>query len=141
VTVNGRIPDAFPVRAGERIRLRLVNAANARIFGLEFDGHRPVVIACDGQPVEPHAPEGGRVVLGPAMRADLILDMTGEPGAPHRVVDTFYRGLEYRLLDLAYTDLPPLRAEPPEAEPRLPANPVPEPDLGNAGRHEVALGG
>src|SRR3546814_2254664 len=45
VTVNGRVPDTFAVRAGERVRLRLINAANARIFGLEFDGHRPTVIA------------------------------------------------------------------------------------------------
>jgi FtsP/CotA-like multicopper oxidase with cupredoxin domain len=36
VTVNGRILESFPVRAGERVRLRLINAGNARIFGLEF---------------------------------------------------------------------------------------------------------
>ena len=85
VTVNGRVPEIFPVRAGERLRLRLINAANARIFGLEFHGHRPRMIALDGQPVEPHEPEGGRVVLGPAMRADLVLDMSGRPGgALHR---------------------------------------------------------
>ena len=80
VTVNGRILETFAVRAGERMRLRLINAANARIFGLEFQDHRPMVIALDGQPVEPHEPEGGRVVLGPAMRADLVLDMSGRAG-------------------------------------------------------------
>ncbi|NUP90885.1 MAG: multicopper oxidase domain-containing protein, partial [Candidatus Sumerlaeia bacterium] len=36
VTVNGKAGADFPVRRGERIRLRLVNAANARIFGLRF---------------------------------------------------------------------------------------------------------
>ena len=80
VTVNGRILETFAVRAGERLRLRLINAANARIFALEFQDHRPMVIALDGQPVEPHEPAGGRVVLGPAMRADLVFDMTGRPG-------------------------------------------------------------
>src|SRR3546814_17288715 len=85
VTVNGRVIETFGVRAGERIRLRLINAANARIFGLEFEGHRPQVIALDGQPVEPHAPEGDRVVLGPAMRADPAIDMTGAPGARSRL--------------------------------------------------------
>src|SRR3546814_497741 len=89
VTVNGRVPDTFAVRAGERVRLRLINAANARIFGLEFDGHRPTVIALDGQPVEPHGPADGRFVLGPAMRADLVIDMTGAPGDRFRVTDTF----------------------------------------------------
>ena len=38
VTVNGAIRDSFAVRAGERIRLRLINASNARIYGLEFEG-------------------------------------------------------------------------------------------------------
>src|SRR5690606_34269320 len=75
VTVNGRIPDRFAVRRGERVRLRLVNVSNARIFSLVFEGHAPLVIAVDGHPVEPHAPGGGRVVLGPAMRADLLLDI------------------------------------------------------------------
>src|SRR5207244_3632626 len=68
VTINGRVPGRFAVRAGERIRLRLINGAPARIFGLEFKGHSPLVVALDGQPIEPHAPDGGRVVLGPAMR-------------------------------------------------------------------------
>jgi len=71
VTINGRVPDAVLVRTGERIRLRLINAANARIFALDFGTLAPQVIALDGQPVTPHAAPGGRVVLGPAMRADL----------------------------------------------------------------------
>jgi FtsP/CotA-like multicopper oxidase with cupredoxin domain len=98
VTINGRVPDRFPVRSGERIRLRLINAAPARIFGLEFKSHRPLVASFDGQPVEPHVPEGGRVVLGPAMRTDLILDMTGKPAHSAAVLDTFYKGLEYKLV-------------------------------------------
>jgi len=141
VTVNGRVTESFPVRSGERIRLRLINAANARIFGLEFEGHSPRVIALDGQPIEPHSPSGGRVVLGPAMRADLLLDMTGEPGRRFRVIDTFYRTLEYRLLDLAYADAPPPR-DLSEAKPiRLPENSLSQPDLNGALRHEVTLGG
>ena len=113
VTVNGKVPSAFPVRAGERIRLRLINAANARIFGLEFRGHNPRIVALDGQPVPPHAPEGGRVVLGPAMRADLVVDMTEAPGTTAPVIDSFYSRLAYKLLDLAYSDEPPVRSRPP----------------------------
>lgn len=140
VTVNGRIAETFAVRAGERIRLRLINAANARIFGLEFAGHQPRIIALDGQPVTPHEPEGGRVVLGPAMRADLILDMTGKPGQRHQVTDTFYPRLKYRLLDLDYA-AEPLRAKPLETEVRLPPNPLAEPDLAAAQHHEVLFSG
>lgn len=68
-------------------------------------------IALDGQPVEPHELPGGRVVLGPAMRADLVIDMSGDPGGRFTVADTFYRGLEYRLLDLVYSDELPWRPQ------------------------------
>jgi FtsP/CotA-like multicopper oxidase with cupredoxin domain len=140
VTINGRLPDRFGVRAGERIRLRLINVANARIFSPAFAGHQPTVIALDGQPVEPHAAEEGRVTLGPGMRADLILDMTGKPGETFSVVDGFYRQQSYKLVDLAYgPEAPPRR--PPLGLVRLPANPLPEPDAEGARRHEVALGG
>ncbi|MCW5702856.1 MAG: multicopper oxidase family protein [Bradyrhizobium sp.] len=142
VTINGQVRDAIPVRAGERIRLRLINAANARIFGLVFKDHAPQIVALDGQPVEPHAPDGGRIVLGPAMRADIVLDMAGRPGARFQVVDTFYRGLENRLVDLAYSEEPSLLpSKTSEPVPRLPANPLPEPDLARARRHKIVLGG
>lgn len=141
VTINGRIPKTFVARAGERIRLRLINGANARIFGLEFEGHRPQIIALDGQPVEPHAPSDGRVVLGPAMRIDLLLDMTVQPGQRVRVSDTFYRGLEYKLLDFVYADDAPLRDLANATPVRLPDNPLPEPNLESAQRHQITLGG
>jgi FtsP/CotA-like multicopper oxidase with cupredoxin domain len=141
VTINGRVPDRFRVRSGERVRLRLINAAPARIFGLEFRGHRPLLVAFDGQPVEPHTPEGGRVVFGPAMRSDLILDMTGNPGHSATVVDTFYKDLEYKLVEISYTEEQPLRAQPLAAPAKLPPNPIPEPDLANAQRHDVTLTG
>ena len=141
VTINGRVPDRFAVRSGERIRLRLVNAAPSRIFGLEFREHRPLVIALDGQPIEPHAPNRNRVVLGPAMRADLIIDMTGAPGSRAQIVDSFYEDLSYRLVDIAYTDEPPLRSGTLDPPSRLPPNTMPEPDLARAQRHDVAFSG
>ncbi|TDQ12831.1 FtsP/CotA-like multicopper oxidase with cupredoxin domain [Phyllobacterium brassicacearum] len=140
VTINGRVPDGFAVRKGERIRLRLINAANARIFSLDFAGHEPIVIAFDGQPVTPHAPDKGLVVLGPAMRVDLIIDMTGNPGNRASVTDRFYKGLEYQLVDLAY-DGTPLRERAPDWPLALPANPLPEPDLKAASRNEVVFNG
>ncbi len=140
VTMNGSIPEKLPVRAGERVRLRLINASNARIFGLEFENHTPTVIAVDGQPISPHAPDGGRIVLGPAMRADIILDMTGSPGSSHRVIDGYYRRQSYHFVELAYADQP-LRARPPETAIDLPPNPLPKPDLAAAIRHEIRLAG
>ena len=140
LTVNGRAPDNFAVRGGERIRLRLINAANARIFALEFAGHRPMVIAYDGQPVDPHAAPNGRVILGPAMRMDIVIHMTNRPGERFTVTDTFYKGLEYRVLDLVYGPKP-LRDRPLQSSISLAANTMPEPDLAAPIRHDVQFGG
>ncbi len=140
-TVNGAIPKRFAVRAGERLRLRLVNVANARVFGLRFAGHAPQVVALDGQPVAPHAPEGGMVVLAPAQRADLVIDMEGKPGERFEVTDEYYRRQAYMLVAIVYSSDPPLRDSPLDAPIRLPANPLPEPDLAQAKRHEVVLEG
>ncbi|OGA12842.1 MAG: copper oxidase [Betaproteobacteria bacterium RIFCSPHIGHO2_12_FULL_69_13] len=140
VTVNGAVREAFELRAGERVRLRLVNAANARIFALDFRGHDPLVIALDGQPVEPHRPEGKRVVLGPSMRIDVLLDATGEPGSSYAVVDDFYPRQAYRLLDLRYSK-ERVRGAAGAAMPKLAPNPLAEPDLGRAERHTIEFGG
>jgi FtsP/CotA-like multicopper oxidase with cupredoxin domain len=141
VTVNGKLSAGEPVRAGERIRLRLVNGALARIMALRFEGHRPLVVAMDGQPCEPHEPEDGRILLGPAMRTDLLIDMEGKPGARYRVVDDFYTGLGYVLTELAYDAASPLRAQPLDVPRSLPPNPAPEPDLAATERHELVLQG
>jgi FtsP/CotA-like multicopper oxidase with cupredoxin domain len=141
VTLNGAISEEVLVGAGERVRLRLVNTALARIMALRFEGHRPVVISIDGQPCEPHEPKGGRLFLGPAMRLDVMLDMQGEPGRRYRVIDDFYEGLSYWLTQLAYADSPPVRPHPLDAALSLPRNPLPEPDLANAERHELRLQG
>ena len=138
VTLNGAIPEAFAVRAAERIRLRLINASNARIYALAFEGHEPRVIALDGHPVAPHW--DGRVVLGPGMRADVILDCTAAPGSAHRVIDDFYRGRAYELVKIQYLQEAPLRSAFPPA-PRLAPNPVAQPDMKDAQRHRMVFGG
>ena len=141
VTVNGAVRESFEVRAGERLRLRLINAANARIFALDFRGHDPLVMALDGHPVEPHRPPDGRVVLGPAMRADVLLDAQGEPGRAYPVVDDFYAQRAYRLLDLRYAKQPFVGGRAGREPPRLASNRLPEPDLEHAARHRIVFGG
>jgi FtsP/CotA-like multicopper oxidase with cupredoxin domain len=140
VTVNGVVREAFGVRAGERIRLRLINASNARIYGLAFEGHEPWLIAFDGQPLEPRPLANESLVLGPAQRADLIIDCNAAPGSRHRVVDGFYARQAYRLLDLAYSADAPI-AGAPRPVTRLPANPYPRPDSARAERHRIVFGG
>jgi FtsP/CotA-like multicopper oxidase with cupredoxin domain len=140
VTVNGAIGESFAVRAGERIRLRLINASNARIYGLRFEGHAPWIIALDGHPVAPHQPVENRVALGPAQRTDLILDCAGAQGSAHRVIDDFYARRAYRLLELRYSGEPAYaRVAPPV--PTLSPNPLAQPDIARAERHRVVFGG
>jgi FtsP/CotA-like multicopper oxidase with cupredoxin domain len=141
VTVNGVVPQDEPVRAGERIRLRLLNTALARIMALRFEGHRPVVVAIDGQPCDPHEPASGRLLLAPAMRIDVVLDMQGDPGRRYAVTDDYDDDLEYVLLHLAYSREAPLRPHPEGTPLRLPRNLLPEPDLATADRRELVLQG
>ena len=84
-TINNAADADVPVTAGERIRLRLVNVANAQIFALMFDGHDPVVIAEDGNPVTPWALGEKELLLGPGQRADLIVDAVGAPSSRHTI--------------------------------------------------------
>src|SRR5262250_987444 len=126
--MSGRLPQPLVARRGERIRLRLINAANARIFGLTFADHTPWIVALDGQPVTPHEPEDGRIVLGPAMRVDLVMDMTRRLGERFAVTDGFYPQFTYRLVEIAYADQPLWDCSL-EAPIELPRNPLSEPDL------------
>ncbi|MCL4302080.1 MAG: multicopper oxidase family protein [Anaerolineae bacterium] len=55
-TVNGQVIEAaepFVVKRGERIRLRLINAAAATTFGLRLAGHTLTLTHTDGRPIEP----------------------------------------------------------------------------------------
>ncbi|MGI9510318.1 MAG: multicopper oxidase family protein [Geminicoccaceae bacterium] len=141
-TINGRIREVENVQAGERIRLRLINAANARVFGLDFRDLDPWIIALDGQPTEPHRLDGTKLTLGPGMRADLILDMVGEPGSETLLVDGHY-GAEraYELIRFAYSEQAPMRDAMPLPPKALSPNPIAEPDLDNAERHRFVFEG
>jgi FtsP/CotA-like multicopper oxidase with cupredoxin domain len=137
-TVNGRFRDIIKVHTGERLRLRLINAANARNFALSFQGLNPWVIAIDGQPVTPYQPTEA-IVIGAAGRVDVILDMTGKPGSTSPVVDNAYRN-SFDLTQFLYEAMP-LREKTLESSIALPAPKLPEPDLNEAIAQDVAIAG
>lgn len=141
VTVNGKPLREFPVRAGERLRLRLLNAANARTFGLNFGGLEPVVIALDGQPVEPHGPPNNRVTLGSGQRADVIVDMTGKPGERMAIIDDHFENAAYDFVTFVHAPGKALRDAPLAAPSALAANPIPEPDMAAAITQEIIIQG
>jgi FtsP/CotA-like multicopper oxidase with cupredoxin domain len=141
-TINGTIRERETVRAGERIRLRLINAANARTFGLTFRDLDPWVMSLDGQPLPPTRLGNEAMTLGAGMRADLILDMTGDPGSESLVVDGHYGAdYAYELIRFTYEDTNPIeagRSEPPRS---LVPNPIAEPELASATRHRLVFEG
>ena len=121
ITVNG---DGAWRRASsrhERLRLRLVNAANARIFVLELQRMEGWVAALDGQPL-PAPKTAGSLVLSPGERADLIVDVVGVEGEEALLV-TRDREDTYTLATF------PIRGTARKARltapPPLPPNPVP----------------
>lgn len=141
LTLNGHPFEDIEVLAGERLRLRLLNAANARILGLQFEGHQPIVIALDGQPVEPFAPDGNVVLLAPSQRADVILDAAGEVGAKTRIVALTQRE-KIHLGNLAYDAKKRRRSSPLSDLFVLPANPMPtDLDLDNAITTDLVMTG
>lgn len=77
VTVNGRAYPDLDMRPGERVRLRLINTATARVMPLVMPGLSSRLIALDGHPVPPRDVE--TILLGPAQRADVVMDMPLDP--------------------------------------------------------------
>lgn len=106
------------LRKGQRIRLRMINAATDRIFPLALTGLNGKVVALDGMPLSsPRAFE--TIDLAPAQRADVIAD----------VEDTLKiamttRGGSYVLAQLAIDGEVEPRVS---AIPTLPSNDVPHP--------------
>jgi FtsP/CotA-like multicopper oxidase with cupredoxin domain len=137
-TLNGRYRDVVKVRSGERIRLRLINAANARVFSLDFKDLNPTVIAIDGQPLKPYRPTGP-IVIGAAGRVDIIIDMTGKPKSRSVVQDSTYRE-SFDLTHFVYEDAP-LRETLLDSSIALPPATLPEPDLANTVDQPVAIAG
>ena len=137
--VNGsRLPD-IAVRAGERVRLRLINAAVERGFSLKLAGLVPWVAAIDGQGVDPFLPHEGRIGLVPGGRIDVLVDMRGDTSAELLLAGGRNEYPIARFVhDGAGVQLKSKRQ--PQPAP-LPSNPLPaRVDLKNALKAELNLG-
>ncbi|BBY63805.1 multicopper oxidase family protein [Mycolicibacterium helvum] len=72
--INGRIPAAastFTAKPGQRIRIRIINAAADTAFRVALAGHRMTVTHTDGFPVVPT--EVDAVLLGMGERYDVVI--------------------------------------------------------------------
>ena len=74
VTVNGEGSFRRIVNQNQRLRLRLINVANSRIFNLSLRGLSGWVVALDGQPLLQPV-KATNLSLSPAQRIDLIVDV------------------------------------------------------------------
>lgn len=136
VTVNGAFEFRAPVRRHDRLRLRLVNSATARILRLGLQGAEGWIVALDGMPLD--APEpAGEVLLAPAQRADLLVDVTAEAGA-EAVLVGFERDGGYALASFPVAAGAAARRPAPAA---LPPNALPPVDLARAGRVALRMEG
>ncbi len=124
VTVNGVGGEwQRPMARGMRVRLRLINVANGRIFSLRLRGMRAAVVALDGQPVAlPQETES--IALAPAQRVDLVADITAEEGGEALILSRERDG------DFAIVSFPVEPGKAPRADEilALPSNDVPVPD-------------
>lgn len=141
LTLNGVSTPDLMVKRGERLRLRLINCANARIITLKLDHLAPLLIALDGQPLaQPQAFGPSDVLtLAPAQRADLLLDVKLAPGDSAPIIEASRQDgtVIGKLLSdgtagtgLAGTDLP-----------SLPSNNLPAPDLSDPLKLDLVMEG
>lgn len=147
ITVNGLGEFAKPLPRGARVRLRLINAANARIFSLRFQGMKASIVALDGMPVpvggetwsNENAPDA-EVILAPAQRADLIVDIDAPEGGEALILSRERDG------DFALASFPVEVGQAPRTtpHPRLPTSSVAEPPLAEVDAtpvHELRMDG
>jgi len=89
VTVNGSTRTSLRVRAGDRVRLRLLNSANARIFAPDFSRFDAKLIAVDGLYLRAPIPFPPRFEIAPGNRIDLDIRFDGMTAGSSPIVDNF----------------------------------------------------
>lgn len=119
ITVNGRTDTTLTVASGERIRLRLLNASNGRMYAPELPGLDAKIIAVDGLYTARPLPLE-RFELAPGNRVDLDITVTGAARSIS-VVDTFYPPRANRLAQIDIDGTAPTPAFASPATTRVPA--------------------
>ena len=124
IMVNGTHELDLAVGAGERLRLRFINASKVALR-FQIADLRCWVMAIDGQPAEPFLAREGRIALAPGNRVDIFVDAALEPGgkAPILLQD---RG-QTRAIAQLVAEAPGDVARTPLPDPKpLPPNRLPE---------------
>jgi len=127
-------PSPAGLKRHERLRLRLVNTATDRVMVIGLHGMEGAIVALDGMPLT--APEvTDHTVLGPAQRADFIVDVTAEEG--DQAIIAIHEG-EKAFIPAEFAVAGSQSAVPRGAIPVLPPNPL-TPLASASGAREVPL--
>jgi FtsP/CotA-like multicopper oxidase with cupredoxin domain len=89
ITINGRTNTTLRVQPGERIRLRMLNSANGRVFRPDFGDLDAKIIAVDGLHLRAPIPAGG-FEMTPGNRLDIDIAFDRSPASPPELWDRFY---------------------------------------------------
>lgn len=122
-TINGEVKPEFRVNPGERIRLRLINGANARMFQPVLKDISAKVIAVDGRPVTEVFPLE-KFYLSPGNRIDLDVTIPMEAGGKSFILEDGFPRQAYQLAAIKVTNEPPVSTPgftPPTAKEFIPA--------------------
>lgn len=92
ITTNGDGNWSKEIGRNTRMRLRLANTANARVFSLEARGLSGWIVAIDGMPLDAPRPLRS-FALAPAQRVDLIVDVAAEDGEEAMLLEHDRQGL------------------------------------------------
>jgi FtsP/CotA-like multicopper oxidase with cupredoxin domain len=118
VTVNGRTGQRLVARAGDRLRLRLVNTANARVFRPDFGALPVTVIAVDGLYLrQPTSYAAARLEIAPGNRVDLDLTLPAGASGIFPVTDRFYPQQPHALAEIVVDGAAPAGAAAPFPSP------------------------
>jgi len=131
-------PDVFRVRRGDRIRLRIINAAADTGFRFAVAGHRLTVTHSDGMPVEQVVVDNIR--LGMGERYDVLIDADSPGTWQIAAKPEGKKGLARALLqyaDVKAINPPPQSFEPTELKKKL----LTYDDLVSTTKSEVPLTG
>jgi FtsP/CotA-like multicopper oxidase with cupredoxin domain len=122
VTVNGVVGPDIAVKAGERVRLRFVNASGLALR-IQIPSLRCWVMAIDGQPAEVFLAREGRLALAPGNRIDIFVDAALEPGGKAPIL--LHAGPAPTTLAQLVAEAPGSTGPLPDPKP-LPSNRLPE---------------
>ncbi|MHB1212436.1 MAG: multicopper oxidase family protein, partial [Candidatus Nanopelagicales bacterium] len=112
--VNGRVPsdpETLAARAGDRVRLRIINAAADTVFIVALGGHDLLVTHTDGFPVQPVAAPALRIGMGE--RYDALVTL-GDGVFAFAAAPEGKTGLARALIRTGAGSVPPESARPAE---------------------------